>query len=490
MESPREPTREADGELRRRLSEAEDTLRAIRDGEVDALVVRGGTQDQVFALADETSYRTFIEAMDIGAAALDGSGRLIYANSALRSLLGVSAQELEQADLADRLGSNGELILRHLIEDSQAERRSAQLSVQSAFGERYVEVTAAPLELAFGRGYALTFTDVTERVEAVAASESERIARAVLALSNEAVVVCDENGVVTQTNAKVRQFSNGGCLGRKFGDAFPFQFAVGSGLIAGSDLVDVALGGGSLRALSASLPVSGKTHSFVVSAGPLRSSGEAIGGCIVALTDVTEEKAAERKQHLLMGELTHRVKNTLTLVLSIANRTAAGAANLNEFRSAFGRRLEALAATHNLLADDFSSGLTLEDLAAAELVPYISPTSHRLKLDGLDWRLQSDTAVTLGLIFHELVTNAVKYGALSNETGKIRLEAKRKDDLIEIQWTEVGGPPVLPPTRHGFGQTLILRGLGQSGEAATTLEYEPQGVICRMFLPVSTLIEG
>lgn len=478
----------SDDELRRRLSEAEDTLRAIRDGEVDALVVRGGAQDQVFALGGEDSYRAFMEAMDIGAAAVDSTGRLIYANGALTALLGVSGPEVQEADLAERLGSAGELALRRLIESSQQGRRSAQLSIQTAADQRFVEVTAAPLELAFGRGFALTFTDVTERVEAAAASESERIARAVLALSNEAVVVCDEAGTVTQTNAKVRQLSAESCVGMEFGKAFPLDFNVGSGLIGGAELVDLALGGGSVRALPAKLSIAGETRNLIVSAGPLRSSGEAIGGCIVALTDVTDEKANQRKQHLLMSELTHRVKNTLTLVLSIANRTAAGAANLGEFRTAFGRRLEALAATHNLLADDFSGGLTLQDIAAAELAPYVAANSNRVSLGGLGYRLQSDTAVTLGLIFHELVTNAVKYGALSNELGRVRLQAGSKGDLIEIVWSEQGGPPVLEPSRHGFGQTLILRGLGQSGEAATTLDYRPEGVVCRMFVPASVLI--
>lgn len=477
-----------EAELRRRLSEAEDTIRAIREGEVDALVVRGASQDRVFALGGEDSYRVFMEAMDIGAAALDASGKLIYANGALLALLGASGQELSHDEFVDRLGSGAELALRRLLEDSKGDRRSAQVSVQSTGGERYVELTAAPLELAFGRGYAVTFTDVTERIEAAAASESERVGRAILALSNEAVVVCDDQGVITQANAKVRQFGIESGVGRKFGDVFPLQFAVGSGLMDGVELVDVALSGGSVRGLSAGLVVGDKARTVLVNASPLRSSGEAMGGCIIALTDVTDEKAAERKQLLLMGELTHRVKNTLTLVLSIANRTAAGAANLAEFRTAFGRRLEALAATHNLLADDFSGGLTLEDLAAAELAPYVPLTSERLSLDGLEYRLNSDTAVTLGLIFHELVTNAVKYGALSNERGKVMLQARRQENSIEILWCETNGPPVLPPTRQGFGQKLILRGLGQSGDASTTLEYRPEGVICRMFVPASALV--
>lgn len=480
----------SEAELRRRLAEAEATLHAIREGEVDALVVRGPSEDQVFALGGENSYRAFMEAMDIGAAAVDASGNLIYANRALQDLLGVAAQELQQAELNQLLGSSGELVIRRLLDQSIEDRRSAQLMLQTSAGERHIEVSAAPLRLAFGQGYALTFTDVTERVETATASENERIARALLASSNEAVVVCNGLGIITQANAKVRQFHDGSSIGKKFNQAFPFSFAVSSGLIDGADLVEVALSGSSVRAVEATLVSNERTRTVLVSAGPLRSADQAIGGCIIAFDDISERKAAERKQLLLMRELTHRVKNTLTLVLSIANRTAAGANGLGDFRTAFARRLEALAATHNLLAEDFSSGLTIEEIAAAELSPYVTVGSDRVTFENLDYRLSSDAAVTLGLVLHELATNAVKYGALSNERGSISLSARASGPAVEIVWRETGGPPVLPPSRHGFGQTLILRGLGQNGASATTLDYLPEGVLCRMHVPLTSVMDA
>ncbi|MBV9527576.1 HWE histidine kinase domain-containing protein [Sphingomonas sp.] len=486
--SPAEPDAGTEQDLRRRLSEAEETLRAIRDGEVDALVVRGPNHDEVSALGGENSYRAFMQAMDIGAAAVDGSGKLIYANGALVDLLGAQAPDLQNADLATHLGPDGAAALRRLLEHSGPDRRSEQLSLESPSGERHVEVTAAPLELVFGRGYALTFTDVTERVEAAAASESERIGRAVMASSNDAVVVCDDKGVITHANAKVRQFCISGCVGKHFEVAFELSFPVSSGLIGAREVVELALSGSNVRAVEANLAGGDRARHVVVSASPLRSSGGTIGGCIVALADVTEQRATDRKQKLLMGELTHRVKNTLTLVLSIANRTAAGSNDLSDFRPAFARRLEALAATHNLLAEDFSGGLTLEDIAVAELAPYIAVGSERLTIEGMQYRLTSDTAVALGLVFHELVTNAVKYGALSNERGRVSLTAANDGEALAIEWREENGPPVQPPERHGFGQTLILRGLGQSGAQSTTLDYLPDGVVCRMYIPNSSVL--
>ena len=484
---PDSPSPAVEADLQRRLAEAEDTLRAIREGEVDALVVRGAADDEVYALGGADSYRAFMEAMDIGAAALDAGGKLLYANGTLRELLGVGTGDLQQSKLLERLGSSGSLMIRRMLEEAGDQRRSEQLTVQTASGERYIEVTSAPLDLAFGRGLALTFTDVTERVESSAASESERIGRALLASLNEAVVVCNERGVITQANAKVRQLHSDRTVGLRFDEAFEIAFPVTAGLIGSRDLVDLALSGSSARALEGALTVGGSTRTVLVSSAPLRSAGETVGGCIIAMDDITEQKAVERKQRLLMSELTHRVKNTLTLVLSIANRTASGSHNLGEFRTAFGRRLEALAATHNLLAEDFSTGLTLEEIAVAELTPYVAPGSDRLRLEELGYRLTSDVAVTFGLIIHELVTNAVKYGALSNDRGCVSLTAKTQANAVEIVWQEADGPPVLQPERQGFGQTLILRGLGQTGPLATTLEYKREGVICRMYLPLDSV---
>ncbi|UYY59785.1 sensor histidine kinase [Sphingomonas sp. S2-65] len=479
-----EPTRIEDREadLRRRLAEAEDTLRAIRDGEVDALVVRGAQSDEVFALGGQDSYRAFMEAMDIGAAALDGDGALIYANSALCGMFGRTAKNLQQDGIFAALGEEGARAVRALIAEVDGNRRSRQVALPCAGGYCHVEVTAAPVALGFGHGHALTFTDVTERIEAAAAHESDRIGRAIMASSNEAVVVCNRDGRVTHANAGVRHFHDGSTIGKPFDEAFPLAFALSSGLMVGSDLIGVALAGTAVRGVEATLTLDGRTQDVLLSAGPLRQSGETIYGCIVTMADVTERRATEKRQALLMGELTHRVKNTLTLVMSIANRTISGAKDMADFRVSFGQRLQALAATHTLLADGVWDGLTLEELINAELAPYVTVGSERVRLEGVAVRVVPDAAVALGLIFHELVTNAVKYGALSNETGRIAISASAVGDITEIIWQEDGGPAVSVPEKMGFGQTVIARGLGQHGQKSTKVEFRPEGLVCRMYV--------
>ncbi len=476
------PPAAGDKELRRRLDEAEDTLRAIRDGEVDALVVRGAEEDEVFALGGQDNYRSFMEAMEIGAAALDQDERLIYANASLCALLGCSARDLQQAGIFEAVGGQTATAIRQLIRETDPSRRSRQVAMPRAGGFCHVEISVAPLTLGFGDGHALTFADVTERIEAAAEHEGDRIGQAIMATSNEAVLVCNRDGIITQANAGVCQFHGGSVTGRSFEDAFPFSFPLSTGLMTGGDLVAVALSGTAVRGVAAVLTQDGADRDVMLSAGPLRQGGETVFGCIVSMADVTQHRENERRQKLMMSELTHRVKNTLTLVMSIANRTLTGAKDLAEFRGAFGRRIEALAATHDLLANGVLNGLTLEELIGAELAPYVAITSDRVRLEGIDMRVNSDTAVALGLVLHELVTNAVKYGALSNDAGRISITAQRDGPLIAIEWQEDGGPPVVPPETTGFGQTLIARGLGQHSGRKTEVDYRPEGLICRLFV--------
>lgn len=470
---------ELEGDLRRRLADAEETLRAIREGDVDALVVRGEQQDEIFALGGQDSYRAFMEAMDIGAAALDSEGKLIYANSALCSLLGRSPTELQSEGIYPALGETAARRVGELVGEAANNRRSRQVALPCARGSCHVEVAVAPLSMGFGHGHALTFTDVTERIEAAALHESDRIGRAIMASSNEAVIVVNRDGRITHANAGVRQFYEGGLIGHAFDHAFALDFPISSGLMSASDLIEVALAGTALRSIEAQFPNGQQAQDVLVGAGPLRQADDVIYGCIVTMTDVTERKAIEKRQTLLMSELTHRVRNTLTLVMSIANRTITGAKDLAEFRSSFSNRLQALAATHNLLAVGVWDALTLEELLTAELAPYVSIGSERIQLEGGNARVSADTAVALGLIFHELVTNAVKYGALSNENGTVSIRALREDYAVKIVWQELGGPVVVHPEKMGFGQTLIARGLGQG----TKVEFLPEGVVCTMSVP-------
>ncbi|MFD1961354.1 PAS domain-containing protein [Novosphingobium panipatense] len=209
-------------ELRRRLVEAEDTLRAIREGDADAVVVRNANEDTVFALSGgQESYRAIMEAMDIGAIALDDQGRVLYANAAFCALIGCAATQLQHLPIFEKLDANSAQVVRETIEQARHGRHQVQFVQSHRGSNRHLMVTAAPLPMAFGTGCALTFSDVTARVEAAALEESERIGEAVIASANEAVVVCDRAGNIIKANAAASALMPGEAIGRHFTDALP-----------------------------------------------------------------------------------------------------------------------------------------------------------------------------------------------------------------------------------------------------------------------------
>lgn len=471
-------------ELRRRLEEAEETLRAIREGEIDALVIRREQSEEVFTLEGGESYRSFMEAMTMGAAALDSTLKLLYANKALCELLGRPSEQLQRDGLFAALDPESEDILADLARAASAGQRTAEIHLVGEGRDRHLLASAAPLRIGLSSGIAITFTDLTERVRATAAEAADKASRAVIASANEAVVVCDGAGIITHANPAAEDICDRPPVGRPFEQAFPLVFPEGAAFCSGADLLALAAQGQSVRGVEAAIKDAPKVKDVLISAAPLVMGGEDGKGVVVTLIDLSQRKAAERQQQLLMGELDHRVRNTLALVLSISTLTGYNAKTVEDFQRAFVGRIEALAATHTLLAGKAWSGLSIEDVVIAELAPYVSRDGGRLDLEGLQVTVAPQAAVALGLVFHELVTNAVKYGALSIQEGRIRIQGRPSADgrTLEIVWTESGGPPVAPPTRSGFGRTVITKSLAYS-DGGADIRFDPAGVVCLLRVP-------
>jgi two-component sensor histidine kinase len=209
-------------------------------------------------------------------------------------------------------------------------------------------------------------------------------------------------------------------------------------------------------------------------------------GVFVEGSDVTDRVAGERQQRLLLDELNHRVKNTLATVQAIADQTLRTNADPADFRRAFEARLMALSATHNLLTATNWRSADLADVVGLEFRPY-GPERYRLGGPGVS--LSPAQALALGMLFHELATNAAKHGALASGDGYVdvvwRIETTSGGRALEIDWAEHDGPLVSPPTRRGFGSRLIERSLRGhlGGDAALT--YAPGGVRCHIRLPLS-----
>ena len=207
------------------------------------------------------------------------------------------------------------------------------------------------------------------------------------------------------------------------------------------------------------------------------------GGLLAKIfRDETAAKRAEEQRVLLLNELNHRVKNTLATVQAIAAQTLRTNPEPAAFRAAFESRLVALSATHDLLTATNWRGAALRDVAQIEFRPY---GPERYSLDGPEVALAPTEALSLGLLFHELATNAAKYGALSGPEGCVEVTWTVADGRLALSWRERGGPKVIPPTRRGFGSRLIERSLkGEMGGEAV-LDFAEDGLVCRVTLPLS-----
>ena len=206
-----------------------------------------------------------------------------------------------------------------------------------------------------------------------------------------------------------------------------------------------------------------------------------------AAVDITKRKDVEGQRDLLVAELSHRVKNTLATVVSIARQSFAKGATLDSARKSFEGRLRALAQTHTRLAEANWESVPLAALIEDEIAPYRDESGNNLVTDGPPVSFTPKQAVVLGMAFHELATNAAKYGALSGKSGTVHVAWQcAADGTLVLDWRERGGPPVSPPKRAGFGRLLLERALAADLKGDVTLDFRPEGLACRITLPLGS----
>jgi two-component sensor histidine kinase len=181
----------------------------------------------------------------------------------------------------------------------------------------------------------------------------------------------------------------------------------------------------------------------------------------------------ENFRSLALEELSHRLKNKVSTILSIISFPLR---EHQKLRDEIAGRLTALSATDDLILKAHGSGASISDIVSAELSPY---EISRITFDGPNIQLLPKLALMMALLVHELATNAAKYGALSNPTGTVSISWSVLDSILEFHWSEKGGPTVSQPTRRGFGLQLLSRALDQF-DGTAELEFRPAGLECRM----------
>jgi len=216
-------------------------------------------------------------------------------------------------------------------------------------------------------------------------------------------------------------------------------------------------------------------------------------GFLLVFRDNTAIRTEGEYRTLLLAEMGHRMKNTLATVQAVAQQTLRNSGVAREVRDTFDARLVALAQSHDLLTRNRWEGAALVEVLERVLLPY--GDGERATLTGVPVWLSAQATERLGLAFHELATNAAKYGALSVPGGQIAVLwhlsiAADGTRLVHIVWRERGGPHVVPPTHNGFGSQLLEQGVVQDLEGTLKLAFHPEGLECAICLPITAALEA
>ena len=222
---------------------------------------------------------------------------------------------------------------------------------------------------------------------------------------------------------------------------------------------------------------------------PVRDESGDVVEYFSSFIDLTRHKEEQAQSRMLIEELNHRVKNTLSTVQSIVSQGLRNSSDPAAIRESIESRLFALSRSHDLLTRENWESAGLHDVVDAAMEPFgvANGRSERFDVRGENIRFPPKAALALGIAFHELATNAVKYGAFSGDTGCVRIawtiEPGTEGDRLILIWREENGPPVMPPSRKGFGSRVIERGLALELDGTTLLDFRPEGVICTIDIP-------
>jgi PAS domain S-box-containing protein len=483
-----------------RLTEAEETLQAIRSGKVDAFVVESAAGPQIFTLQglDAEAYRfrgEMLAQVSDAVIAVDSDDCVIYLNAAAERLYRVTA--------AGSLGRTLSMIYatRWLRPDDEAAAASALRARGEWRGENIhvghdgrqlnVESSITVLQAFAGEppGKLAVIRDVTERkrhADMVLISEIRY--RRLFETAHDGVLILDPGSrKIVDANPFMTQM-----LG------YPHDQLVGKELFEIGLLKDEAASQEMVRTLKQTgqvryenLPLEsreGRHQEVEVVANLYDENGSSVIQCNIR--DITERKRTEEHVKLLMAEVNHRAKNLLAVVQAIAYQTAKYGDPVT-FATRLSDRIDGLAAGQDLLVRNLWQGVEVAELVEAQLAHFKDLIGTRVLIAGPRARLTMTAAQGIGMALHELATNAAKYGALSNLDGQVRIAwnvTAAAKPAFSMSWLEDGGPKVAAPTRKGFGQTVIGRMAEAAVDGSAEIIFRETGFSWHLSAPVENAL--
>jgi PAS domain S-box-containing protein len=487
-------------DLQTRLEGAEETLRAIRGGEVDALVIDSAAGPQVYTLqgldAEASRLRgEMLAQVSDAVIAVDDELRVFYLNAAAERLYGLAASrglgqlvstiyesrwphpEDEAAAgtaLRERGEWRGECV--HVRPDGRA------LTVESG-------VTVLRDGLGQAAGLLAIIRDVSERKER---EEKIRVSeiryRRLFEAAHDGVLILDPvSRRIVEANPFMTQllgYKHDQLVGKEL-----YQIGLLKDEAASQEMVRKLKQTGQVRYDDLPLESQGGQHQEVeVVANLYDEGGQAVIQCNIR--DITERKRTERHVKMLMAEVNHRAKNLLAVVQAVAVQTAKHG-DAATFASRLSERIGGLATGQDLLVGNQWHGVDVADLIKAQLAHFQDLIGTRVLLAGPAARLRPDAAQGIGMALHELATNAAKYGALSNGVGRVHIAWQVTAGAAAkfmMSWLEDGGPKVVAPARAGFGQLVIGRMAETSVQGVAEIRYGDTGLSWNLSAPLKNAL--
>jgi PAS domain S-box-containing protein len=327
---------------------------------------------------------------------------------------------------------------------------------------------------------------------------NDEILRGVLAGCGDCIKILDLDGRLQFMSEGGKRVMEVDDFGKLKGCPWP-DFWAGAGNADARTAVEKARTGGVARFMGAADTAKGNPRYWDVQVSPIFGADGKPAHILSISRDITSEKRAEtelaeayQRQQMLTAELQHRIKNTLAMVSAIANQTMRGN-DVEVARKAFTARMITLAHAHDILVKTSWTSAPIKQVIEGALAPHRTGPD-RFEVSGPELLLQPKPALAIALAVHELATNAVKYGALSKDGGRVRVKwsTNLRDGIpaFDFDWTETGGPAVVTPepSQKGFGTRLIERMLKNDVGGDVLLSFAPDGVSCEVRAPLNNLV--
>lgn len=447
----------------------------------------------------EAKFRTALEIGTVGAIYFDMDGLLTDANDAFLRMGSYSREDLD----------SGRLTWQRLTPDEwmqDSERAFAELKEKGHTtpyekeyirkdGSRWWALFAAKL-LPDGTGFEFVL-DITDRKRTEERlRDTTRQLNSLLENASVAIFVMDERQHCTYMNPAAETLTGytlAETQGRPLHDFVHHSYPDGRPFPIEECAIDRAFPENNKeQGEEVFVHKDGSFYPVAFTASPIRDENAKTIGTIIEVRDISSEKAAKGRQALLIGELHHRVKNTLATVQAVMDFTLRTSETMETFRQGMTGRLSSLARSHTILTENEWDGADLREIVCAELDPY--DDGERLTLDGATFHIPVNFAVPFAMAVHELTTNAVKYGALSVPDGRLTVswttERTEGGTRLHLEWIESNGPLVTPPTRRGFGSTLLARVLAGQFGGIVDVKFPPEGARVRIQAEISQVLSG